>query len=450
MAPVVLKFGGTSVRDADALRRLVQIVRNTSGTPVVVVSALAGVTNALVEVADACADGARHAAALDSIVERHLDLASELTAGALQQAAIEHLAAIFQGAAALVRRRRPFTAADRDAVLAAGELASSRLVSAVLSTAGVDAIWIDARRAVVTDDRHGAARPHVDGTRAATRREILPYLARRVPVVGGFVGATRSAQPTTLGRGGSDYSAAILGAALDASRVEIWTDVDGLLSADPLIVPDAQTVPRLSGMEAYDLARFGARVLHAGTLEPVAKPRIPVVVRNARRPAAGGTEIRHHDGCGVAGLAHRPAVSFVDLVAHDLGASNDFLRLVAECVDHSANHAVTPVAVSPQRALVAVDDAKTAREVGRRLRRVADVVSMERGGLVALVGQGVQSDASAWRALLDLHDRDAVRQVVQSSSGCALVAVTAPSAAADVVRELHGRVIGSRRAMEVA
>jgi len=459
-APVVLKFGGTSVRDADALGRLVQIVRNTRGAPVVVVSALAGVTNALVDIArdvasrgEARGRNVNAARVLDGLLERHLDLAYDLTAGALQQAAIEHLAAIFQGASALVQRDGAFGPAQRDALLAAGELASSRLVAAVLATAGNDAAWIDARRAVVTDARHGAARPCVDATRDSVRREMFPYLAAgRVPVIGGFVGATRSGQPTTLGRGGSDYSAAIVGAALDASRVEIWTDVDGLLSADPGIVPDAQSLPKLSGVEAYDLARFGARVLHAGTLEPVSRPRIPVVVRNSRRPAGLGTEIRHVADAShpVAGLAHRPAVSFIDLVARDLGVSSEFLRLVAECVDHGANHAVTPVAVSPQRALVAVDDANAAKEIGERLGRVADVVSVERGGLVALVGHGVQSDPDAWRALLDLRERSAVRRVVQSSSGCALVAVTAPSLADDVVRELHGRVISTRRAMEVA
>ena len=453
MAPVVLKFGGTSVRDADALRRLIQIVRNTSGAPVVVVSALAGVTNALVDLARGRGDRAATTACLDALLERHLDLAYALTSGALQQAAIEHLAAIFQGAGALARREAPLSAAERDTLLAAGELASSRLVSAVLASAGVDAIWIDARRAVVTDDRHGAARPCLEQTRDAARREILPYLAAaRVPVIGGFVGATRAAQPTTLGRGGSDYSAAILAAALDAVRVEIWTDVDGLLSADPAVVSDAQSLPHLSGVEAYDLARFGARVLHAGTLEPTAQPRIPVVVRNARRPAGSGTQISPgaEDRPSIAGLAHRSAVSFIDLVARDLGASGEFLRLVAECVDHGANHAVTPVAVSPQRALVAVDDASVAGEIERRLDGVAEVVSIERGGLVALVGHGVQSDPTAWRALLDLHERSAVRRVVQSSSGCALVAVTAPSLADDVVRELHGRVIAAHRAMEVA
>jgi aspartate kinase len=272
-----------------------------------------------------------------------------------------------------------------------------------------------------------------------------------VPVIGGFVGATVGGRPTTLGRGGSDYSAAIVAAAVDASRVEIWTDVDGILSADPRIVPEARLVRRLSGVEAYDLARFGARVLHAGTLEPLAGRRIPVYVRNARRPASMFTEIGPGADAGAAmvvGVAHRPAVSVLDLVARDLGTSAQFLDGVNACVDHGANHAVTPIVVSPQRALVAVDDTDTAERLCGRLRGVADVASVERGGLVAIVGRAVHSEPSIWRALLDLRERAAVRRVIQSSSGCALVALTAPGSADEVVRELHGA--GTRRAMEVA
>jgi aspartate kinase len=451
MGPVVLKFGGTSVQDESALKRLINIVAATRGAPVVVVSALAGVTNSLVEIARMSPASPR-AAALEPILDRHLALLAALTAGAPQGAAIDHVSALFHGAAASLRASGVLTAAERDALLALGELASSRLVTAVLSVAGLEARWVDARRVVATDDRFGAARPRRSETRHAAAREIVPHLASGcMPVIGGFVGATSAGRPTTLGRGGSDYSAAIVAAAVDASRVEIWTDVDGILSADPRIVPDARLVRRLSGVEAYDLARFGARVLHAGTLEPIAERRIPVLVRNSRRPAAAFTEIRSAsdpDAAAVAGVAHRPAVSVIDLLARDLGTSAEFLDGVNECVDHGANHAVTPIAVSPQRALIAVDDARAAARICERLEGVADVASVERGGLVAVVGHAVHSEPSVWRTLLELRERAAVQRVVQSSSGCALVAITAPGFADEVVRELHGT--RAARAMEVA
>ena len=451
MGPVVLKFGGTSVQDEAALKRLVGIVAGTRGAPVVVASALAGVTNSLADIARMAPAPAR-AAALEPILDRHLALLGALTSGAPQGAAIDHVSALFHGAAAALRAAGALSAPQRDGLLALGELASSRLVAAVMGAAGIESRWVDARRVVATDERFGAARPNPANTRLAAARELVPHLVGGVvPVIGGFVGATAAGQPTTLGRGGSDYSAAILGAAIDASRVEIWTDVDGILSADPRIVPDARLVRRLSGVEAYDLARFGARVLHAGTLEPLAGRRIPVLVRNSRRPSSPFTEIRGgaDPAAGpVAGVAHRAAVSVIDLLARDLGTSAEFLAGVNECVDHGANHAVTPIAVSPQRALIAVDDADMGDRICERLHRVADVASIERGGLVAVVGHAVHSEPAVWRALLDLRERAAVQRVVQSSSGCALVAITAPGSADEVVRELHG--VGAVRAMEVA
>lgn len=452
--PVVMKFGGTSVQDEAALARLVGIVARTEGPRVVVVSAVAGVTNLLVGAIHAAAAGERAGSRLAPAHDEHVALACALVGARLRQAVIDRLTSIFAEAASLLSAGRALDAAERDAVLSAGELASSWLVAAALADAGIDAEWVDARRVIVTDERHGAARPRLAQIRDAAGRDVVPHLeSGRVPVMGGYIGSTPLGVPTTLGRGGSDYSAAVVGAALNASRVEIWTDVDGILSADPRLVPEAALLERVSGAEAYDLARFGARVLHAGALEPVSEPRIPVVVRNSRRPAAAGTEIGHQYGGGldaVVGLAHRPAVSIVDLVSHDLGGSSDFLAMIDACVDHGASHAVTPVAVSPQRALLAVDNEAMALEMCERMRPVADAKPVERGGLVAVVGRGIQSDAAVWRALLELCDRSTVRRVVQSSSGYSLVAVTQPGAAEPVVRELHDRLVGVGSAMQVA
>jgi aspartate kinase len=389
---------------------------------------------------------------LGPVLDQHVALARAMTSGRRRQHAIDQVTA-FVGEAAVRLSAGRLDAQQRDAVLACGELASSCVVAAALADAGVPADWVDARRVVVTDDRHGAARPRVNDTRAAAARELVPRLeAGFVPVLGGFVGATLAGVATTLGRGGSDYSAGLVGAVMDASRVEIWTDVDGLLSADPRVVSDAVLLDRLSGIEAYDLARFGARVLHAGALEPVAAPQIPLVVRNSRRPAAPGTEIRPGAAgpSSIAGIAHRPAVSVIDLASRDLGASVKFLSLVSASVDHGARHAVTPIVVSPQRAILAVDEPRVADEISGRLSSVADVASIERGALVAVVGSGVQSEPAVWRAFLNLRERSLVSRIVQSSSGCALVGVAAAGAADDVVRELHGRVFDGARAMEVA
>ena len=284
---IVAKFGGTSVADAGAIGRLIGIVRSrVPERPVIVVSALAKVTDTLLGLAPLvhAGDAGTIHAALAALVDRHAATARGLPGGASAMPAIADDAEALGrdlGAAA-GRMLRP---AELDAVAGRGELWSSRLVCAALEASGLPATWIDIRPLMVTDDRYGRATPYMQALTTRARECLFSLAAAgRIPVTQGFIGATVDGTPTTLGRGGSDFTAALLGAALDVERVEIWTDVNGLMTADPRIVPSARTLRAASYEEAAELATFGAKVLHPATALPLVRAGIPIVVLNSTAP----------------------------------------------------------------------------------------------------------------------------------------------------------------------
>jgi aspartate kinase len=272
---LVLKFGGTSVADADAILRLVAIVGGRGGPRVVVVSALAGVTDTLLRIGDAAAsDAGRARADLAALTCRHRGVAASIGDAHRRQvldAGIDGIAQSADRTVQAIAAQGAQTAALRDRLLATGELWSSRLIAAFLTEAGIASQWLDARNVIRTDARHGNAAPDLAVTEDALDRLARPSLAvGRVVVLAGFIGSAEGHQTTTLGRGGSDYSAAVIGACLNASAIEIWTDVDGVLSADPRVVARARVLPALSYEDAHALATFGAKVLHPKTIEPAA------------------------------------------------------------------------------------------------------------------------------------------------------------------------------------
>jgi aspartokinase/homoserine dehydrogenase 1 len=289
----VLKFGGTSVGSADAIRRAVAVVRDAGGERCVVVSATAGTTDRLAEAAAAAerGDGETAQRLMAGLRDRHAQLAGELGAGSVS-AELDRLAertATLLGAVALLHECTPRT---RDAVWAYGERAASLIVASALAQAKVPAESVDAAGIVVTDDAFGSASPLLEETRRAARPRIESVLREgRTPVVTGFIGATPDGVVTTLGRGGSDYSAAILAAALGAEALLIYTDVSGVMSADPRIVSGAKPLAALSYAEAAELSYFGAKVIHPRTVLPAIEAGIPVRILNTFAPADPGTTI---------------------------------------------------------------------------------------------------------------------------------------------------------------
>ena len=310
----VMKFGGTSVGDASCIARTARIIaRAAKENPcVVVVSAMSGMTNRLIEAAKTAqaGNGAEAEAIMDALRQQHETAISSLLPDEQKRARLrqrmEQVLAegrrLCEGTALL----RELTPRTLDAISSLGERLSAPLVAAAVHELGVCSEAIEATELVVTDAFHGGAEPQMELTREKSQALLRPLLEKGiVPIVTGFIGATAEGQLTTLGRGGSDYSATILGAALDADEVIIWTDVDGVLTADPRLVPEARTIPVISYREAAELAYFGAKVLHPKTLNPVIQAAIPVWIRNSFTPEKPGTKITpegHTIGGGVKAL----------------------------------------------------------------------------------------------------------------------------------------------------
>jgi aspartate kinase len=383
---IVMKFGGTSVGIAahfDAATR--RVAESAASDPVVVVSALSGVTNLLVEF---CREGTARAELARRIVERHQSFAAE--AGLDATCVRDLLNEWREAAGAWGREASAVPAAERDRLLAFGERLAAALFAARLEQLGVPARAVHAGEAgLVTDERFGAAHP-LPGAESRLRASLEPRPP--LPVVTGFIGATLDGRTTTLGRGGSDYSAALIGTALGAREIQIWTDAPGLMSADPRLVPEARIVPRLSFAEASELAYFGARVLHPKTLLPAMERDIPVRVLHTARPDDPGSLITPKSGAAdsswrVKSIACKKGVTAVTIASTRMLLAHGFLARVFEIFGrhHIVEDLVTTSEVSIS---VTVDDTARLDAAIAELEEVGRVEA--RGGLavVAVVGEG--------------------------------------------------------------
>jgi len=319
----VMKFGGTSVGNASCIRRVIEIIRQAShqNDVVVVVSAMSGVTNKLIEAATQSEAGERDQVAtiFEELRKQHDAAVTALVPSSAERRRLgQRMQSIFDEGDHLCQGTillRELTPRARDSISSLGERLSALLVAAALTDYGVVSETIEATELVVTDSCHGSAEPRMDLTRERCQARLRPLLQQGiVPVVTGFIGATEEGVLTTLGRGGSDYSATILGSAVDADEVLIWTDVDGVLTADPRLVPGASTIPEISYLEAAELAYFGAKVLHPKTLRPVMQSEIPVWIRNTFAPELSGTKITPTGPPNGGGVKALTAISDVALI----------------------------------------------------------------------------------------------------------------------------------------
>jgi aspartate kinase len=421
---IVVKFGGTSVGDAAAIERAAEIVRSrVSRRPLVVVSALAGTTNALLAIAEQAADGQLITAirGVEGLRERHLEETEKLlgTDGVATDVAAE-LSAMFDELASLAEALSVLghaTPRSLDAIAAFGEQLSSRLFVPLLCSRGVPAELIDPTQVMLTDEQYTRAEPQVDAIAEASQRILRPVLAAgRVPVVGGYVGGTSRGVVTTLGRGGSDFSAALFGAALRAEAIEIWTDVDGMLTADPRVVPGALLIEQIRFDEASELASFGAKVLHPSTIAPAVRLGIPVFIYNSRRPEGTGTRITFDaPRRPVSAIAGKKDVTIVKVRSPRMLLAHGFLRTLFELFDRHRT-SVDVVATSEVSVSVTIDDPTPLDALVVDLRALGDVSIERHRGIVALVGAGLgDSSRTMARALAALGELK-VHMVSLSSS----------------------------------
>jgi aspartate kinase len=447
MKIVVMKFGGTSVADTSAIARVISIVRSRAeklgATPVVVVSAMSGVTDRLLGLASAAARREDTSAALDDLWTRHVDAAAALVSAGRREELVSALRAHVDDLRALLKATsilRAATPAALDAIASTGELLSSQLVAAAFADAGVPAAWIDARRAMVTDNRHTAAAPLMDATRAAVAREMRPALAAgNALVVGGFVGATPDEVTTTLGRGGSDYSAAIFGAVLGAVEIQIWTDVDGMLTADPRIVDRPHVVPQLSFAEASELAFFGAKVLHPSTILPAVNDGIPVRILNSRRPEAPGTVITGHEAVHdhpLTALACKRRVTVIDITSTRMLDAHGFLKRLFEVFERFET-AVDVVTTSEVSVSVTVDDVSRLDALVEGLLEFSDVRVERDMAILSAVGDSLRAEPRIASRVLAAIDDFPFRMVSQAAARRNVTVVLRDADVAPAMARLH-------------
>jgi aspartate kinase len=448
--PLVMKFGGTSVADAQAIRRLINIVSRKSGPRVVVVSARAGVTDRLLGVTELAATGfgAAAEAELIDVERRHYGVASVVSDPVRRSALLRRLQQTLDELNAYVRAVidvGELTPQLSDRVVAAGELLSSQIVAAALDDAGMRGVWVDARRTVMTDEGFSSARPLVPETRARVVEELTPYLDHGyIPVVGGFVGATVTGETTTLGRGGSDYSAAIVGACLNAREIQIWTDVDGMLTADPRVVARPRPVPQLSFREAYELARFGAKVLHPATIAPAVEHNIPVRVLNSQQPGGRGTLITASvpgDTRRVIALAGKRPLTLLDVTCRGSLRSQQFVSRVADEFERHAT-SITTMAASDLHVSVAIEDVRRLADILEGLSTFADVEWQSDMALVCAVSGNARPDPAVFADVLTALRDVPVHMVSQPPPGLTIALLVQQTDMSRVMTKLHDRFFG--------
>lgn len=443
-AVVVMKFGGTSVEDAAAIRRLIGIVQSKHGVqPVVVVSALAKVTDQLLEAGKAAASG-RLGAALATVRDvyvRHEHLADSLVSHSAYGALDRELRGCFRALESLLLDLEASGELDlrkQDKLLGFGECFSSRLVQEALCEAGVKAVHVDSHACVVTDNKHGQASPLWEQTNDRVQEMLGPLLqAGSVPVMGGFIAATEDGVPTTLGRGGSDFTASIVGAALGASRVEIWTDVDGVMTTDPKLCSDARVIRKMGFEEAAELAHFGAKVLHPATLAPAMKENIPVYVLNSRRPEGEGTEIvaRAHNGKRVGAITAKRNVAAVD-ISLSRSIDSELLGKVFEAFDRHHCH-VDIMATGMSRISFLVGSTAAMPAIAADLKGFAELKWENHKALICLIGEDIRRQPEvAGRVFATVSGMD-VRVLCQSASDRTISFLVEDSKAQEAVQRLH-------------
>ena len=449
---IVVKFGGTSVGDAAAIERATEIVRGRlARRPLVVVSALAGATNALLAIAEQAGKGQLIGAlrGVEALRERHLAETAALLGedGAGLEVASD-LSATFDELASLAEALSVLghvTPRSLDAIAAMGERLSSELVVAVLCARGVPAALINASDVMITDDHFTRAEPQAELIADAAQRIIRPSLASGVtPVVGGFVGATRAGVVTTLGRGGSDYSAALLGAALHAEAIEIWTDVDGMLTADPRVVEGAQLIEQIRFDEASELASFGAKVLHPSTIAPAVRIGIPVYIYNSRRPTGCGTRITFDaPRRPVSAIAGKRDVSLIRIRTPRMLLAHGFLRRIFEIFDEHRT-SVDVVATSEVSVTMTIDDATHLDALLGGLTALGDVSVERNRGIVALVGAGLGDSTMTMAEALAALGSVKVHMMSLSSGGMNLTLLVDGDQVNDAMRRLHSAFFPAR------
>ncbi len=446
---VVMKFGGTSVEDATAITRTAHVVagRLQKGLqPVVVVSAMSKVTDQLLACAAAASAGrGDREAALDIAARlraRHLETAAQLVEGPSLAPLDEDINRAFDSLDELVRGIAilgELTPRTSDLIVSYGERLSSVIIAAAFAQLGVPAAHVDAREVILTDNHFGKALPDEPAIERALQSKVLPLLqAGKVPVMGGFIGSHNEIT-TTLGRGGSDYTGALVGGGLHAGAIEIWTDVNGIMTTDPRICPDALRVRTISFEEAAELAYFGAKVLHPATILPAVQKNIPVWVLNSRNADNEGTVITAMPppcASPFKSIAVKKRLTIIDIVASRMLLAHGFLKLVFDVFDkHKC--AIDMVSTSEVSISVTVDSREALPAISAELSKLADVKFEGNKALVCLVGEDIRGQSGISGQVFSAISHINVRMISQGASEINMSFMINEEDTEEAIRALH-------------
>jgi aspartate kinase len=451
---IVLKFGGTSVADAEAIARTGRIIATRLDRgPVVVVSALAGITNELIALAEQAVKGHLIGAlrGVEGIRERHLEAAEALLgSGEACEETSSELSAMIDELAHLAEALTTLgdlTPRSLAAISAFGEKMSSLLCVAAFAHQGIPAVHVDACEIMITDDAYARAEPQPESIADACRTGVIPLVrAGKVPVLGGFIGSAKgTGVTTTLGRGGSDYSASLFGAAVHADAIEIWTDVDGMLTSDPRVVSRARLIEQIAFEEASELASFGAKVLHPNTIAPAVRLGIPVYILNSRRPEGRGTKITFDaPKRAVSAIAGKKDITLVKVGSPRMLLTEGFLRALFEIFERHRT-SVDVVATSEVSVSLTVDDASRLQAIVGDLRSLGDVSVERNRGIVAVVGGAIANGGEAMARALEAIGDVRIHMLSLSATGINLTMVVDDEQVTPAIQRLHNAFFGEDR-----
>ncbi len=444
---IVMKFGGTSVQDAAAISQLVQIVNSRQGPRLVVVSALSKITDGLLKIAGLCEIGDLPGA--EKVVEelrlRHLHVGRELGLTAMQMEPIEKWFQQLRNLTVSLVSLGEVSPRSRDLLASFGELSSSCLVHGAFSRAGTNAAWVDSRQLIETDSDFMSAQVNWEKTTAKIAAKLQPVLQNQIAVAQGFIAANEGGHTTTLGRGGSDFSGAIYGAALNAEKVEIWTDVNGILSTDPRVVPEAKTIRQIHFLEAAEMAYFGAKVLHPATIYPALKQKIPVWVLNSKNPTDPGTEITMSGAAqaGVRGIAFKNNITVVNIHSGRMLGAHGFLKSV---FDIFARHKLSVDLISTSEVNISLTldpnfDADALQRAKTELTAFADVDITTGRAMISVIGRGIRDTAGLAAKIFNEIKNINVQMISMGASELNISFVVAADQSVETVQRLHQALI---------
>ncbi len=442
-----MKFGGTSVGDVAAFERVYHIVSSQiERRPVVVVSAMTKVTDALLAAFETAKKGefAEAIASLEPHFDRHIQVVKHFISDGTSnlfdaelQFARDELSDLLMRTS---RRSLPLSML-KDAIVSYGEQLSSRLLAEVLKAKGVNARQFDSRRLVVTDDEFGAAQPIWEETRDLVRLDLQPSIdSGEVPVMGGFIAGNRAGETTTLGRGGSDYSAALVAASLDAGELQIWTDVTGVMTCDPRICSEARTIPVLSYEEAAELAYFGAKVLHPKTIKPAVDHGIPVRVCNTFEPDQIGTMVLAESGESlnkIKSIAHKKNITILRITSARMLGSYGFMSAVFQVFERFRT-VIDVISTSEVSIALTLDDSAEVEKIAADLGRLGDVEIESGYAVICVVGDGLRASTGLASKIFSTIDDVNIALVSHGASSVNLTFVVKEDVIPDVIRKLHG------------